>query len=109
MGDFGWPSGARLQVEAVATAQAEGDIVTDIDAQSLGRAIYTAYMGALFSWAAGALDDAGFRRAAELAAYAPLAACATERSRSRLASEVLSRMSAVKRTRRSGRGSSKAA
>lgn len=69
---------AQITIDAMTQAQAEGEIVDSIAPERLGRAIYANYLGALYDWACGDTTDAGFRRAAEIAVLAPVAACAAD-------------------------------
>lgn len=72
---------AQIQIAAIRTAQAEGDLDAAVAPEALGRQIFVSYMGALYAWACGGLDNAAFCRAAELAALLPLAATASDGAR----------------------------
>ncbi|GGC83138.1 hypothetical protein GCM10010994_46280 [Chelatococcus reniformis] len=73
---------------SVAAGQVEGDIDRAVNADVLGRQIHIAYLGALFAWASGGLDDGGLRRSAETSALALLTAAAAGAERDRLAGEL---------------------
>lgn len=79
---------ADVSVRAVIEAQAAGEIIGGVDADWLGRAIYTNYLGALYDWACGDSGDAEFLRRAEIAALAPVVACATDAARPVLAGKL---------------------
>lgn len=83
---------ALIVVSAVTAAQEAGQIVREADAEALGRAAYAAYLGALYEWACGDTDDAGFLRTAEVAVLAPLAACASDALRPALTARLLERL-----------------
>ena len=75
---------ADSQVRAVRQAQEAGDLDETVDPNALGHHIFVGYMGALYAWACGGLEETGFIVAAEIAALAPLAACATPKARPEL-------------------------
>jgi len=83
---------AQITIQAVMGAQAAGHITPDADPDRLGRAIYTAYLGALQDWACGDSDDATFRRTSQIAVLGPLCACATEAIRPALTARLLDRL-----------------
>ena len=68
---------AQVAVTAVRQAQAAGEVMPEIDAERLGRAIYSSYLGALFEWACGDTTDDMFKRSAEIAVLSPICACAS--------------------------------
>ena len=80
---------AQIVVAAVADAQRAGQVSSDVDPEMLGRAIYTAYIGALYEWAYGDTDDATFLLSGEIAVLAPVAACATDNARATPTSRLL--------------------
>ncbi len=79
---------AQIQIAAIRAAQVEGDLDAAVSPEALGRQIFIGYMGALYAWACGGLEDAAFRRAAELAALLPLTSCATPQAQARLQARV---------------------
>jgi AcrR family transcriptional regulator len=83
---------AQIMILAMTSARDAGQIAPEIDPEPLGRAIYSAYLGALYEWACGDSDDAAFLRAAEIATLAPLAACATDPVRSALTARLFNRL-----------------
>ena len=68
---------AQVAVTAVQQAQDAGEVTPEVDAERLGRAIYSSYLGALFEWACGDTTDDMFKRSAEIAVLSPLCACAS--------------------------------
>lgn len=68
---------ATIQIEAVRQAQQTGDVEEWVSPDALGQHIFVGYMGALYAWGCGGLDEPAFLRSAELAAVAPLTAAAT--------------------------------
>ena len=84
---------AQILISAVADAQVGGSIAVDIDPDRLGRAMFTAFLGALYEWACGDTDDKTFLEAAEVSILAPLAACATDAARPAMTTRLLERLS----------------
>jgi AcrR family transcriptional regulator len=84
---------AEIVILAVTEARNLGQIAPQVDPERLGRAIYAAYLGALYDWACGDSDDAIFLQTAEITVLAPLAACATPPVRSVLTADLLERLS----------------
>jgi len=62
---------AQIVILAVAGARDAGQIAGAVDPEPLGRAIYTAYLGALYDWGCGDSNDAAFLCAAEIAVLSP--------------------------------------
>ncbi|MCY1308427.1 hypothetical protein D9M70_584350 [compost metagenome] len=83
---------AQIQINAIAGAQARGEISANINPERLGKAIYTNYLGTLYEWACGDSCDAEFLEAAEIAVLAPLVACATESFRQKLSNQLYDRL-----------------
>ena len=86
---------AQTAIRAMAEAKQLGEIVGDVDPERLGRTIYVNYLGALYDWACGDSGDADFRRAAQVAVLAPVAACATEATRTQLTARLLATLFAA--------------
>jgi AcrR family transcriptional regulator len=83
---------AQIIILAMVSARDAGQIAPELDPELLGRAVYAAYLGALYEWASGDSDDAAFVRAAEIAVLAPLAACATDALRPALTARLFRRL-----------------
>lgn len=83
---------ARILILAMADARDAGQIAPEVNPERLGRAVYAAYLGALYEWASGDSDDAAFLQAAEIAVLAPLAACATDAVRPPLTARLFGRL-----------------
>jgi AcrR family transcriptional regulator len=76
--------GSAIQQSALDEAQRTGELRDEVDTRALAWQIHLQYLGGLFSWACGSLDDNAFLRATEIGVLAALAACATEPRRSQL-------------------------
>lgn len=81
---------ADISIRAIVQAQTAGEIVGDLDPDWLGRSTYINFLGALYDWACGDSGDADFVRRAEIAVLAPLAACASEKTRPMLTKQLFS-------------------
>jgi len=76
--------GSVFQRAALLEAQRLGQLRPDIDIDAVSWQIHVQYLGGLFSWASGSLDDAAFVRATEVGVLALLSACASEAVRADL-------------------------
>ena len=85
---------AEIVILAMTDAQANGQISARVDPERLGRAIYTAYLGALYDWACGDSSDKAFMEAGEVAVLAPVVACATDAARPTLAARLFQGLTA---------------
>jgi len=88
--------GSDFQRTALIEAQGLGELRPDTDILALAGQIHLQYLGGLFSWACGALNEAQFIRATELGVLSILAVGAEEPIRSNLARRI-ERLVAVKR------------
>jgi len=79
---------AQLHVAALREAQRAGVIDARFAPEALGRQIYLSYLGALLTWAAGRLDDAGFTMMARHGLLTVLAATALPPRRDALLDEL---------------------
>lgn len=84
---------ADVSIRAIEQARAAGEIVKDVDPERLGRTIYIAFLGALYDWACGDSGDDAFAMAAEIAILGPAAACATDHTRPKLRTRLLTALS----------------
>ncbi|MDO8410713.1 MAG: TetR/AcrR family transcriptional regulator [Phenylobacterium sp.] len=85
----------QIVIQAVAEAQTANQVSPAVDPVRLGRAIYSAYLGALYDWACGDSDNAGFREEAQIAVLAPLAACATDAAKPALTARLFDHLSST--------------
>lgn len=69
---------ARMQVDAVLSAQRNGIIRAGLDAPALGRQFYICYLGGLYAWVSKHLTNEGFLIATRQNIIAVLAASVTE-------------------------------
>lgn len=76
--------GSELQHAALTEARRLGEIAPRTDLAAVALQIHLQFVGGLMAWACGTLDDAGFLRAAELAALGPVVAVATDHVRPRI-------------------------
>jgi AcrR family transcriptional regulator len=76
--------GSAFQRTALEDARQLGELPGDVDVDALSWQIHLQFLGALFAWACGTLDDQAFLRAVEIGVVTPLAVCATEPARTRL-------------------------
>lgn len=80
---------AQIHVRAMAAAQQRGILRPDLDARALGRQSYLTYVAALFTWAAGDLDDRAFALAARHGLVTVVAAASTDEHRGRYLAELV--------------------
>lgn len=90
---------ADVSINAIVQAQSNGEVVSTVDPDWLGRSIHINYLGALYDWACGDSGDVDFIRRAEIAALAPAAACATEKTRELLSKKLYAALVADARPR----------
>ena len=86
---------AELVIQAMIQAQAAGQVSADVDANRLGRMIYSNYLGAIYDWACGDASDAVFLETSEVGVLAPVAACATDAARPALIARLFERLGAI--------------
>jgi AcrR family transcriptional regulator len=89
---------AQLQVAALRHARDVGVLRREFDPRALGRQVYLSYVGAMFSWARGALDDDGFLLGAHHGLLTVVAATATDEHRDRYLRELRTLSNRLART-----------
>ncbi|WP_223391767.1 TetR/AcrR family transcriptional regulator [Caulobacter segnis] len=81
-------------VRAMLQAQAAGEIAPEVDADRLGRVIYSNYLGAIYDWACGDSTDAEFLETSQIGVLAPVVACATDAARPALSARLFALLGA---------------